>query len=144
VPVNNGNQDTIATAITDISDRLTRLVHDEIELAKTEITLKARSLAVGTGIFVAGAVFGVFALIFLLLTLALVLNSFLATGLAQQWIGFAIVLLGLVVATVVSVLIAKRLLQTGAPTPTMAIDEAKKIRDTVTASTEAEWLGVDR
>ena len=85
-----------------------------------------------------------FALIFLLVTIALVFNSLLATGLAQQWIGFAIVLLGLVVATIVSVLIARRLFQTGAPMPTMAIDEARKIRDTVTASTEAEWTGVDR
>jgi hypothetical protein len=144
LPADDTDQDTIATAITDVSDRLTRLVHDEIELAKAEVTIKARSLAVGAGIFSAGAAFGHLALIFLLLTIALVLDSVLAHGVAELWIGFAIVLLMLLVATLVSVLIARHLFRTGPPTPTMAIDEAKKIRDTVTASTDAEWLGVDR
>jgi hypothetical protein len=144
LPADKTDQDTIATAITDVSDRLTQLVHDEIELAKAEVSIKARSLGVGAGIFGAGAAFGHLALIFLLITIALALDSVLAQGVAELWIGFAIVFLGLAIATLVSVLIARRLFRTGPPTPTMAIDEARKIRDTVSASTEAEWLGVDR
>jgi hypothetical protein len=138
------NQDTIATAITDVSDRVTALVHDEIELAKAEVSLKARALGVGAGIFSAGAAFGHLALIFLLITLALVIDSFVATSVTELWIGFAVVFVMLAVATLVAVLVARRLFQTGPPTPTMAIDEAKKIRETVTASADAEWLGIDR
>lgn len=144
MPADDSNQETIATAITDVSDRVTRLVHDEIDLAKTEVSLKARALAVGAGIFGAGAAFGHLALIFLLITLALVIDSFLATRITELWIGFAIVFALLAIATLVAVLVARRLFQTGPPTPTMAIDEAKKIRETVTASADAEWLGIDR
>jgi hypothetical protein len=140
----DSNQDTIATAITDVSDRVTRLVHDEIDLAKAEVSLKARALGVGAGIFSAGAAFGHLALIFLLITLALVIDSFVATSVTELWIGFAIVFMLLAIATAVAVLVARRLFRTGPPTPTMAIDEAKKIRETVTASADAEWLGIDR
>jgi hypothetical protein len=140
LPAENTDQDTIATAITDISDQLTLLVHDEIELAKAEVSIKARSLGVGAGIFGAGTVFGHLALIFLLLTLALGIDSVIANGVDELWIGFAIVFGGLTVATLISVAVARKLFRTGPPTPTMAIDEARKIRETVTASTDADWV----
>jgi hypothetical protein len=135
LPGSNGQPDNIASALADVSDRVTQLVHDEIELAKAEVAEKAKSLAVGAGMIAAGAVFGVFAVIFVLLTIAWGLDSLIANGLGELWIGFAIVLALLLVATVGSVLLARRLLKGGAPTPTMAIDEAKKIRATVSAST---------
>ena len=138
MPTNNGQPDNLAAAITDVSDRVTRLVHDEIELAKAEMSEKAKSLAAGAGVIAAGAVFGVFAFIFVLVTLSLGLDSLLFHGLRELWVGFAIVLVVLLVLMVVSVLVARRLLRVGAPTPTMAIDEAKKIRDTVTARSGAE------
>jgi hypothetical protein len=134
LPGSNGQPDNIASALADVSDRVTQLVHDEIELAKAEVAEKAKSLAVGAGLIAAGAVFGVFAVIFVLLTLAWGLDSLIANGFGQVWIGFAIVLALLLVATVASVLIAKKLFGRGAPKPTMAIDEAKKIRATVSAS----------
>jgi len=40
----------------------------------------------------------------------------------------------LLLLTAVAFLAALKALKVGAPTPTMAIDEAKKIRETVTAS----------
>jgi len=139
LPASNGQPDNIASAITDVSDRVTRLVHDEIELAKAEMAAKTKSLAAGAGVIAAGAVFGVFAIIFVLVALALVFDSLFTSGLGELWIGFAFVLVLLLIGTVAAVLIARRLLRVGAPTPTMAIDEAKKIRSTVTART-----GTDR
>ena len=50
------------------------------------------------------------------------------------WLGFLIVLVILLIFTVGAFLFAWRMLRVGAPTPTMAIDEAKKIRDTVQPS----------
>ncbi len=46
------------------------LVREEIELAKVEMTTKVSSLARGAAAVAVGAVFGVFALIFVLLTMA--------------------------------------------------------------------------
>ncbi len=130
----NGQQDSIATAITEVSESLAKLVHDEIELAKAEVAEKAMSLARGAIAVAAGAVFGVFAVIFFLLTLAWVFNGIFVPGAGDLWLGFLIVLGILCLFTVGAFLFAWRKLKVGAPTPTMAIDEARKIRATVSAS----------
>jgi hypothetical protein len=135
LPAENGQPDSIATAITEVSENLTKLVHDEIELAKAEVTQKGLSLLRGAGAVAAGAVFGVFAVIFVLITIALALNSILVSGVPNIWIGFVIVTGALLLLTLFSFLFAWRKLKVGAPTPTMAIDEAKRIRETVASST---------
>ncbi len=135
LPAENGQPDSIATAITEVSENLTKLVQDEIELAKAEVTRKGLSLLRGAGAVAAGAVFGVFALTFVLITVAWALNSILVSNVPDLWIGFLIVAGVLLLLTVLSFLFAWRKLQVGAPTPDMAIDEARKIRDTVSTST---------
>ena len=108
---------------------MTVLVREEIELAKAEMTTKLTSIGRGAAAVAAGAVFGVFAVIFLLLTLAWGLNSLLDS----VWLGFLIVLVLLVIFTAAAFLIARRLLGVGTPAPTMAIEEAKLIKETVSA-----------
>ena len=103
------------------------LVHEELELAKAEVTRKATSLGRGVVAGLVGAVFGVFALIFILLTIAWAINS--ATG--ELWVGFAVVMVVLIALTVIAFVFAWRKFQVGAPTPDMAIEEAKRIRATV-------------
>ena len=127
MPGRNGQPDNLATTVVEVSDRATTLVREEIELAKAEMTQKVSSIARGAGAVAAGAVFGVFAVVFLLLTIAWAIND--ATG--DLWLGFLIVLVGLLLLTAGAFLFARRMLRAGAPTPTMAIDEAKKIRETV-------------
>ena len=136
----NNSPDSIAAAITEISESLTKLVQDEIELAKAEVWEKARSLLVGVGVVAAGAVFGVFAVVFLLLTLAWVFNDVLVTGAGQLWLGFLIVFGVLMALTLGSALFAWRKLKVGAPTPNMAIDEARKIREAVSATAPEKQL----
>jgi hypothetical protein len=133
LPADNGQPENLATAVTEVSERMSVLVREEIELAKAEVTGKLSSLGRGALAVAAGAVFGVFAVIFVLLTLAWVLDAILVDGVGDIWIGFAIVLAVLLVATVGAFLIAWRKLKVGAPTPKMAIDEARKIRATVSA-----------
>jgi uncharacterized small protein (DUF1192 family) len=116
-------------AVTEVSERMSILVREEIELAKAEMTQKATSAAKGAGAIAAGAVFGVFAIVFLLLTIAWGLNSLISS----LWIGFAIVLVILIICAIVAFLLARKALRIGPAAPTMAIDEAKKIRDTVSA-----------
>jgi uncharacterized membrane protein YqjE len=119
--------DSIAAAVNDVSAKVTVLVREEIELAKAEVTEKVSSLARGAAAIAVGAVFGFFALIFILLSIAWGINS--ATS--SLWLGFAVVMVALILLTVFALLFAIRKLKVGAPTPKMAIAEAKKIRETV-------------
>lgn len=113
--------------MTEVSDRVSNLVREEIELAKAEVTAKVTSLGRGAIAGILGAVFGFFWLIFALLTLAWGLNSLLDS----IWLGFAIVMVLLLLLTVGVVWFAWRKLKVGAPTPVMAIEEGKLIRDTI-------------
>jgi hypothetical protein len=134
LPGSNGQPDNIATAVTEVSERMSLLVCEEIELARAEITEKVSTIARGAAAVAAGAVFGVFAIIFLLLTIAWGLNS----AFSSLWLGFLIVLVLLIAAAIGAFLFARRMLKVGPPTPTMAIDEAKKIRATVSTTAEGE------
>jgi uncharacterized small protein (DUF1192 family) len=131
LPAENGKPENIATAVTEVSERMGMLVREEIELAKAEVTQKVTSIARGAVAVLAGGVFGVFAVIFFLITLAWVADRFIVSGTGDIWIGFAIVFGVLALLTVSAFLFAWRKLRVGAPTPKMAIDEAKRIRETV-------------
>ena len=110
------------------------LVREEIELARVEMVVKLKSIARGTGAAGAGAVFGIFAVIFALLTLAWGIDAVIGDVAGDIWIGFAIVTAILVLLTLAAFLFAWRKLSVGAPAPKMAIDEAKKIRETVSSA----------
>ncbi|MGC9219927.1 MAG: phage holin family protein [Solirubrobacteraceae bacterium] len=134
MPADNQQQDNIAAAITEVSDSLTRLVHDEIELAKAEMAQKAVSLMRGAVAVAAGAVFGIFAVVIALITVSWALDSVLVSGVGALWLGFLIVTAVLLLLALATFLFAWRKFKVGVPTPVMAIDEAKKIRDTVANS----------
>jgi uncharacterized small protein (DUF1192 family) len=134
----NGTSEKLAQTVTEVSERVSVLVREEIELAKAEVTQKAMTLLKGTAAVAAGAVFGVFAIIFALLTLAWALDAILISGAGDIWEGFVIVFGVLGILAMGSFMFAWRKLKVGSPpTPTMAIDEAKRIRETVTAKYEA-------
>ncbi|MGH2876338.1 MAG: phage holin family protein [Solirubrobacteraceae bacterium] len=125
--------DSLAAAVTAVSEKLTVLVREEIELAKAEVMVKVSSLMRGAAAVAAGAVFGVFGLVFILLSIAWGVNS----AVDSIWIGFAAVMVALLLATGAAFLFAWRKLKVGAPKPTMAIDEARKIRETVRPGSDA-------
>ena len=139
MPAENGTPEKLVGAVSEVSDRVTTLVREEIELAKAEVSRKAISLAKGSvGVFT-GAMFGVFAVLFLLMTIAWALDSILIEGAGDIWEGFAIVTAALFVLTALAFFVSSRLLKRGAPPmPTMAIEEAKQIRETVATKTGAE------
>ena len=122
----------LGVAVQQVSEKVSVLFREEVELAKAEVTTKVTSLGKGAVIGIVGAVFGFFFLIFALLTLAWGLNSLLDS----IWLGFAIVMGLLLLLTLVAVLIAVKLLKVGAPTPDMAIEEGKKIRATISPGQE--------
>lgn len=134
---NNAPSENLANAVTDVSDRVSTLVREEIELAKAEVAIKAKSLLRGTVAVLAGAVFGVFAIFIGLEAAAWALNAILVPGAGSIWEGFLIVFGVLAVLTIGSFLFAWTKLKAGSPpAPTMAIDEAKRIRETVSSRTE--------
>ncbi len=125
--------------MTEISDRMASLVRDEVDLAKAEVTRKAMSLLRGTAAVAAGAVFGVFALVMGLEAAAWGLNAVLVPGAGSIWEGFLIIFGVLALLALGAFMFAWRALKSGAPpTPTMAIDEAKRIRQTVSSATDGD------
>ncbi len=141
---NNGaprNGENIAKAVTEVSERVSVLVREELELAKAEVTRKVTSIAKGAVAVGAGAVFGVFAVVFGLLSIAWGIDAIVVNGTGNIWIGFVAVFGLLLVLTIAAFLFAWRKLRVGAPKPDMAIDEAKKIRETVAVKqTETETV----
>jgi Putative Actinobacterial Holin-X, holin superfamily III len=122
----------IAAAITEVSERATLLVREEIELAKAEVTAKATKLARGAVIGAAAGVFLVTALFFFLIGCAWLLYYYLPGNPFTYFWGFFAMAAILLFLGLLAGLIAARAIRRGAPpTPDMAIEEARRIRDTV-------------
>jgi uncharacterized small protein (DUF1192 family) len=139
LPANNGKPENLVNTVTEVSDRISTLIREEIELAKAEVGRKAISLMKGTIAIAAGAVFGVFAIFIGLEALAWGLNAVLIQGAGDIWEGFLIVFGILAILAVIAFATASRLLKRGAPpAPTMAIEEAKRIRETVAVKSEVD------
>jgi uncharacterized membrane protein YqjE len=121
----------IAQAIQEVSDRASLLVREEIELAKVEVTEKITTLIKGAVIGIAAGIFAVFGLVFLLHGLAWLAWFELFPDWQFFW-GFFVVAAVLFLLGALAGYIASRALKSGAPpVPEMAIDEAKRIRETV-------------
>ena len=130
----SGHPQNIATAITDVSERMTVLVREEIELAKTEVTEKVTKLIKGTVVGLAAGIFVVAALFLVLNGLAWLTWDLLPVSGSKFYLGFFIVAGALLVLGALAGWIAARAVRSGSPpTPAMAIDEARKIKDTVSA-----------
>lgn len=124
----------IATAITEISERATLLVREEIELAKAEVSEKAAKLAKGAIVGVAAGVFFLTALVFVLVGCAWLLYFYLPVGeFAYFWGFFAMAAILVVLGILAGLIAAKAVKKSSPPMPSMAIDEARKIREAVSA-----------
>jgi len=130
-----GRPQGVAAAITEVSERATLLIREEIELAKAEIAEKSARMARGAAIGAAAGVFLVTALIFFLVGCAWLLYFELPIGNQFTYFyGFFAMAIILVVLGVIAGLVAARALRSSAPpTPDMAIEQARKIRETVAA-----------
>lgn len=123
----------IAATIAEVSERATLLVREEIELAKAEVAEKATRLAKGAVVGLAAGIFFLTALFFVLIGCAWLLYYYLPIGnqFTYFWGFFAMALI-LVILGLIAGLIAARAVKRGAPpTPDLAIEEARRIRDTV-------------
>ena len=127
----NNTTQNIAEAIQEVSERASVLVREEIELAKVEVTEKVSKLVKGAIVGIAAGIFVVFALIYLLHGFAWLTWYELFPDEQFFW-GFFVVAAALVLLGALAGYIASRAFKAGSPpTPVLAIDEAKRIRETV-------------
>ena len=130
----DNNTQNIAKAIDEVSQRVVLLVQEEIELAKAEVTEKVTKLVKGAVVGIAAGIFAVLGLVFVLHGLAwLAWFEFFPAN--QYFWGFFVVAAVLFLLGALAGFIAARAFKAGAPpTPQLAIDEAKLIRETVKSS----------
>jgi uncharacterized membrane protein YgcG len=135
----------IATAITDVSERVALLVREEVELAKAEVTEKVAKLARGAIVAAAAGIFVVTALFLALIGFAWLLYYYLpVSDFAYFWGFFAMALILLVLGALAGLIAAKVVKKSAPPVPTMAIEEAHLIRQTMGAGSEGGGGGGPR
>jgi uncharacterized membrane protein YqjE len=117
---------TVGELVFEVSDRASVLLREEIELAKAEVTEKVTSLLRGS---VTALVAGIFVLLALMLGMhgiAWLLNDLVFDNF---WAGFFVEAAIFLLVAAGAGLYAYRSLKRGAPpTPEMAIEEAKEIK----------------
>jgi uncharacterized membrane protein YqjE len=120
---------SLGDVVGDVSTKASLLVREEIELAKTEIAEKAKSLAKGGAVASVAGVMALFALIYLFEAVAWFFNDLFNTVTTSPWIGFLIVFGILIALAGIAGLVGLRWIKKGSPpTPEMAIEEAKRTR----------------
>lgn len=121
---------TVGEMVLDISERLTLLVREEIQLAKTEISEKVGKLLRGSAAAAAAALFLVLCFAMLMHTFAWLLNDLFFEG--ELWAGFLVSALIWLLLAVIAGAFAYRSMRAGAPpTPDMAIEEARRTSETM-------------
>jgi len=126
-PPDNAADKNLGDIVSEVSEKASLLVREEIDLAKAEVTQKVKTLGKGAAVGAAAGVFLIFALVMALQTFAWLLADIFD----NVWIGFGIVTLLLIAMGVVAGLLAKKWLSSGPPTPDLAIGEAKATRDSL-------------
>jgi uncharacterized membrane protein YqjE len=120
---------SLGDVVNDVSTKASLLVREEIELAKTEIAEKARSLGKGIAVAMIAGVMSVFALIYFFQALAWFFNDLFNKVTTSPWIGFLIVFGILILLAGITAALGLRWIKKGAPpTPNLAIEEAKRTR----------------
>ena len=131
----------LAKAIQDVSERASLLVREEIELAKAEMSEKISKLVKGAVVGAVAGIFAVLGLIYLLHGASWALWELIG-GRDSFWVGFVIVAAVLFLLGALAGFIAARAVKRGVPpAPTMAIEEGRLIKETVTSSRPATPIG---
>src|SRR5919197_1269448 len=136
-----GANTNIAQAIQEVSERAQILVREEIELAKAEVTEKVSALIRGAVVGIVAGIFAVVGLLFLLHGFAWLAYYALPVADGTVFWGFFLVAGVLFVLGGLAGFLAARAFKRGAPPkPELAIDEAKRIRATVTSEHQEQTI----
>jgi uncharacterized MAPEG superfamily protein len=121
----------LGKAISEVSEKASLLVREEIALAKAELTEKVTGLAKGAAVGAAAGIFILAGLIYFLHFIALLIADILGSN---PWLGYLILSGALFVLGGLAGFLAARFFRKGSPpVPTMAIEEGKLIKQTLSA-----------
>ncbi len=123
---------SVGELVFDVSERVSILIREEIELAKTEIREKVSKLVQGSVVGIVAGVFALMGLAMLMHGIAWLLNDLFFED--HIWIGFMIEAFFWFVVAAAAGFFAFRSVQAGAPpTPDLAIEEARRTKETLEA-----------
>jgi hypothetical protein len=119
---------SVGELVFDVTEGVSGLVREEIQLAKAEVGEKVGSLARGAVVGIAAGVFAFLALILAMDGIAWLLNEEVFNG--KTWPGFFIEAAIFLLIAAVAALLAYKAVKKGAPpTPDQAIEEAKLTKE---------------
>src|SRR4051812_12388977 len=121
------NEQSTAELVQRASEQISRLVRDEIALAKAELTEKGKHAGIGVGLFGGGGVLALYGVGALFATLIIVLDLFL-----PLWLAALIITVVLFAAAgILGLLGKKQVTQAVPPEPSAALASAKADVDEV-------------
>jgi len=123
-PADPKDQRKLGELVFDVTEGVSGLVREEIQLAKAEVSEKAGKIARGAVVGIAAGVFAFFALILVMEGIAWLLNEEVFNG--KTWPGFFIEAAAFLLIAALAALIAFKAVKAGSPPlPEQAIEEAK-------------------
>ena len=120
---------SLGEIVGEVSQKASLLVREEIELARAEVTTKATKIGKGVAAFGVAGFIALLGLVFVFHALAWGISDWFDL---KIWVGYGIVTLLLFLLAGLAAFLGARFVKRGAPpTPDMAIEEAKKTRETL-------------
>jgi uncharacterized membrane protein YqjE len=130
----SGEDRSVGELVFDVSERVSTLVREEIELAKTEVSEKISKLLRGSVVGIVAGTFAFLGLILLMHAFAWLLDDLFFDD--SVWAGFLIEAVLFFAIAAIAGMVAYRAVQAGAPpTPDLAIEEGKRIKQTLESGT---------
>ena len=127
-PVGPKDERKLGELVFDVTEGVSSLVREEIQLAKTEVAEKAGKIAKGAVVGISAGVFAFLALILVMEGIAWLLNEEVFNG--KTWPGFFIEAAVFLLIAALAGYVAFRSVKAGAPpVPTQAIEEAKLTKE---------------
>ena len=128
IPPQDDAAKSLGEIVSEVSEKASLLVRQEIELAKAEVTDKISKLTRGAVVAAAAGVFAIFGITTFFHGLAWFLNDVFNWE-DNNWAGFGVVTAALFLLAALAGLLAFGLFKKGSPpTPQLAIEEARRTR----------------
>jgi uncharacterized membrane protein YqjE len=127
-PTDPKGERKLGELVFDVTEGVSSLVREEIQLAKAEVSEKAGKLARGAVVGIAAGIFAFLALILAMDGIAWLLNEEVFNG--KTWPGFFVEAAIFLLIAALAALIAYKAVKAGSPpVPTQAIEEAKLTKE---------------
>jgi ABC-type multidrug transport system fused ATPase/permease subunit len=132
----------LGESISEIIDRTTKIVHEEIELAKAEMSVALQDLLRGSVAGIVGGVFAFFGLFILLIALSFLIAD--AIGTWYPWLGFFIVaFICFALGGLLAFVALKKIKKGSQLAPSQAIAEAKQTKEAIQAEADKPIETID-